>query len=554
MIKLIIILIFMTSASFSQEIIPMKKNFISTDNGLNKSRTEYTAVPNPDFKGENIRRGNPPPQGITGNNTSIKWSYTDPASIGDFCRVSANGNFNAVSWNLNSPRISLYNNSSSVPLWEFFSAPEGFLNFITISDNGAIIGAGSYHNDYLFSNSGSVPFLNFDLTRLSDTGTATAIEITSGGNFFVCSASRQDSSTVFGFSFNSANPVWSRKIIPTVTAGGAGIQGIKMSGNDSLIIVNTYAEFFVFKTYTGQLIYQGLINPGSSSSGTQSAQGISGDGKIIATINYSGFLRVYQWNGTAYSFLWANQEPPGQFYNWYTSVDISQNGEYIAAGTLNFVTSSSFDGKIKVFRTNDNGSAYWSYSGCGDEVSALSFSKSGNILAASSWGEFSNSSEDLYLFKILDQGIPFYKLNTPGSLFFCSISDDGKTVTASGKAVHARMLGSGGLLYNIDVDSTGVPVSVNNNSFMVKDYMLNQNFPNPFNPKTLISYYLPENGFTSLKIFDVTGKEVAALVNENQFRGNYEIEFNAKDFNSGVYFYRLESGNFSGVKKLILLK
>ena len=261
MIKLIIILIFMTSASFSQEIIPMKKNFISTDNGLNKSRTEYTAVPNPDFKGENIRRGNPPPQGITGNNTSIKWSYTDPASIGDFCRVSANGNFNAVSWNLNSPRISLYNNSSSVPLWEFFSAPEGFLNFITISDNGAIIGAGSYHNDYLFSNSGSVPFLNFDLTRLSDTGTATAIEITSGGNFFVCSASRQDSSTVFGFSFNSANPVWSRKIIPTVTAGGAGIQGIKMSGNDSLIIVNTYAEFFVFKTYTGQLIYQGLINP-----------------------------------------------------------------------------------------------------------------------------------------------------------------------------------------------------------------------------------------------------------------------------------------------------
>jgi hypothetical protein len=83
---------------------------------------------------------------------------------------------------------------------------------------------------------------------------------------------------------------------------------------------------------------------------------------------------------------------------------------------------------------------------------------------------------------------------------------------------------------------------------------LSQNYPNPFNPVTRIPYSIAENSFVSLKIYDVLGREVKTLVSEKQTAGEYEVLFNASDLNSGVYFYRLTSGNFTETKKLILLK
>ncbi len=87
-----------------------------------------------------------------------------------------------------------------------------------------------------------------------------------------------------------------------------------------------------------------------------------------------------------------------------------------------------------------------------------------------------------------------------------------------------------------------------------KDYLLFQNYPNPFNPSTNIKYELPVYGFVTLKIFDLLGNEVAALVDENKEAGKYQIEFNALNLSNGVYFYELRAGNFRDVKKLILLK
>ncbi|MEW6196868.1 MAG: alpha/beta fold hydrolase [Bacteroidota bacterium] len=85
-------------------------------------------------------------------------------------------------------------------------------------------------------------------------------------------------------------------------------------------------------------------------------------------------------------------------------------------------------------------------------------------------------------------------------------------------------------------------------------FELKQNYPNPFNPTTTISYSIPETQFVTLKIFDVLGKEVATLVNEEKLSGNYEIKFNGGGLPSGVYFYRLRVGNFVQTKKLLLLK
>ncbi|MDQ3021400.1 MAG: T9SS type A sorting domain-containing protein [Bacteroidota bacterium] len=100
----------------------------------------------------------------------------------------------------------------------------------------------------------------------------------------------------------------------------------------------------------------------------------------------------------------------------------------------------------------------------------------------------------------------------------------------------------------------GPLVGVSNNVSVVEGFRLSQNYPNPFNPTTKIDYSIPKSGVVTIKIYDVIGKEVATLVNEFKNAGNYDIRFNGANFSSGVYFYRIESGNFVDTKKMFLLK
>ncbi len=95
--------------------------------------------------------------------------------------------------------------------------------------------------------------------------------------------------------------------------------------------------------------------------------------------------------------------------------------------------------------------------------------------------------------------------------------------------------------------------SVLENNFP-KQFSLKQNYPNPFNPKTKIKYEIAKSGFVSLKIYDVLGREIKTIVNENKNVGFYEIDFDANNLNSGIYFYKLTTNNFSEMKKMILIK
>lgn len=100
-------------------------------------------------------------------------------------------------------------------------------------------------------------------------------------------------------------------------------------------------------------------------------------------------------------------------------------------------------------------------------------------------------------------------------------------------------------------------VGVNNNTSVVKNFILEQNFPNPFNPGTKINFTLEKPALVTLRVFDVNGREVSALIrNKNYSIGNYTVEFDAAKYNlqSGVYFYKLESNGISEVKKMMLIK
>ncbi len=106
-------------------------------------------------------------------------------------------------------------------------------------------------------------------------------------------------------------------------------------------------------------------------------------------------------------------------------------------------------------------------------------------------------------------------------------------------------------MYKIDLGQlVNVKSQVNN----LKDFNLSQNYPNPFNPTTNISYSIAHSAFVMLKIYDVLGKEVASLVNEEKSPGTHTINFNAQNLSSGVYYYRIKAGSFSETRKMILLR
>jgi len=87
-----------------------------------------------------------------------------------------------------------------------------------------------------------------------------------------------------------------------------------------------------------------------------------------------------------------------------------------------------------------------------------------------------------------------------------------------------------------------------------KEFILFQNYPNPFNPVTEINYTVPISGNVLIRIFDVLGREVTTLIDEEKSVGNYSIEFNATNLSSGIYFYTMQSIEFIETRKMVLLK
>ncbi len=107
----------------------------------------------------------------------------------------------------------------------------------------------------------------------------------------------------------------------------------------------------------------------------------------------------------------------------------------------------------------------------------------------------------------------------------------------------------------IDGKTYGTLVSVEDESLLIpSEFNLSQNYPNPFNPSTIIAYSIPQRSNVSLKIYDIVGKEIATLVNEQKEAGLYEIKYDASKLSSGVYIYSIQAGDFLESRKMILMK
>jgi hypothetical protein len=115
-------------------------------------------------------------------------------------------------------------------------------------------------------------------------------------------------------------------------------------------------------------------------------------------------------------------------------------------------------------------------------------------------------------------------------------------IPPNGREIHPIL--SFSLVTNVNTNSNEVP----------SEYKLYQNFPNPFNPSTNIKFALTKSGLVKLEIFDALGKEMAVLVNEKLNAGTYSVDWNALQNPSGVYFYRIETDNYTNTKRMLLIK
>jgi len=194
--------------------------------------------------------------------------------------------------------------------------------------------------------------------------------------------------------------------------------------------------------------------------------------------------------------------------------------------------------------------------GTGNVITSLADTSLQSLLAAVNdyelthkYPKFPSGDTVFFLFKYIAP-------NTPG------ITD---TIFANGNSVNYNGLPTGDewnyagnkLIY------IAYPLQITGNSQVVKNFQLNQNYPNPFNPNTNIKYQISRNGFVTLKIYDLTGKEVTTLVNSYQNAGIYEVNFASEKFglSSGAYVYQINftdplrrENSFNDAKRMILIK
>jgi hypothetical protein len=124
----------------------------------------------------------------------------------------------------------------------------------------------------------------------------------------------------------------------------------------------------------------------------------------------------------------------------------------------------------------------------------------------------------------------------------------------TGAAVDGKLLAHTGAVTFNGQAVTGLNPGSADNGLTPKEFSLSQNYPNPFNPVTTIDYQLPISTSVTLGVFDVQGRQESMLVDKVQGAGHYKIVVDAKNFKSGVYFYRLHAGSFASIKKMVFIK
>lgn len=234
----------------------------------------------------------------------------------------------------------------------------------------------------------------------------------------------------------------------------------------------------------------------------------------------------------------------------------NSNGNVYVTGFSSGASTASFD--IITIGYNTNGDDLWtrSYnggvSGANDKASSIDIDAAGNIYVTGTVVK-SGSDLDYATLKYSPTGVRLWDITYESSL---NGIDNATAVKVDNGNIYVTGYCTGSSTGNDYVTlKYSQPIGISNISSEVPlKFSLSQNYPNPFNPVTNIEFSLPNSADTKLTVFDITGKEIAALVNQPMNAGIYNVDFDASHLASGTFFYRIEAGDFTEVKKMILVK
>lgn len=268
----------------------------------------------------------------------------------------------------------------------------------------------------------------------------------------------------------------------------------------------------------------------------------TGTGNDYATIKY---------NASGVQQFVLRYDGPGHWYDVPYSIAVGNSGRIYVTGVSTGV-NTGYD--YATIQYNSTSAQEWvsRYSGQNSDIAgSVSVDASGNVYVT---GSSFYTDINCLTIKYRPSGeMEWYRsFDGPGhgtDVGYSVIVDAGGNVHVMGGST-----GNGtGYDFATIKYSQGVGIQQISNEVPEK-YELVQNYPNPFNPETVIRYSIMENGFTSLKVYDILGNEIKNLVNEVQRPGVYEVKFDGKNLSSGTYYYRIESGSFAFVKKMMLVK
>ncbi len=241
-------------------------------------------------------------------------------------------------------------------------------------------------------------------------------------------------------------------------------------------------------------------------------------------------------------------------------------GGYVEAdfAMIRYLNSGEID---TTFGNNGNGIVLTDFNGGADEGNVLLQDSVGHLLLAGQTEDPVENKNNFALARYTANGLPDSAFGLNGKVTINIFSDGdytsndfcyGMAIQPNGKIVLGGRAFINGEYYFAAVRinaNFSSPVSVETQPVnFPKLFNLYQNYPNPFNPSTIIKYSIPTEGFITLKIFDMLGREVETLINQNQKSGSYEIEWNANNQSSGIYFYQLKTSANIKTQKMLLLK
>lgn len=298
---------------------------------------------------------------------------------------------------------------------------------------------------------------------------------------------------------------------------------------------------------------------------------ICGDGAAGVIITWSDFRSSTDFNiyaqrvGPSGAIVWAVD---GVVMN--NNVAYDQTDPMIVSDGLGGAIISWSDKRtgitsdIYAQRVNSTGAVQWTATGIiictasGDQIKSQLVSD-GNNGAYITWEDHRNAgNSDIYAQRIASNAaINWAATGYP----ICTVGNDQSSpMIVSNGNLGAIVVwqdyrsGTNSDIYEVGFNTTGIIGIENTGTTNPDEFYLYQNYPNPFNPSTVINYQLPKASNVKLSIYDALGQSVSILVNESQSAGKHQVEWNASSFPSGVYFYRIEAGDFVSDKKMILIK